>query len=104
MSLVSFLLLCSPSLLLLPPFHPPQSHHPSLIFRRKVVEGRSFPGHKYILAAGSDYFRALFFNGMRESTSSEILLHDLQASAFEHVLRFMYVFGDRLGCRRTLTG
>lgn len=32
-----------------------------------IVEGQRIPAHKVILAASSDYFRALLYGGMRES-------------------------------------
>lgn len=57
----------------------------------QVVEGVRFPCHKYILAAGSDYFRALLFNGMKESSELDVHLLDIEPAAFEHVLRFMCV-------------
>lgn len=32
-----------------------------------IVEGQRIPAHKVILAASSDYFRALLYGGMREA-------------------------------------
>ena len=42
-----------------------------------VVGGRKFPCHKVILAAQSEYLRALFFNGMSETGRKEIELKDI---------------------------
>ncbi|XP_072944054.1 BTB/POZ domain-containing protein 9 [Epargyreus clarus] len=54
-----------------------------------VVEGQRIPAHKVILAASSDYFRALLYGGMREANQSEV---ELQAplQAFKALLRYVY--------------
>ncbi|XP_047504600.1 BTB/POZ domain-containing protein 9 isoform X1 [Pieris napi] len=54
-----------------------------------IVEGQRIPAHKVILAASSDYFRALLYGGMRESSQSEV---ELQAplQAFKALLRYVY--------------
>jgi hypothetical protein len=41
-----------------------------------VVDAQRFRAHRVILAARSDYFRALLYGGMKESTLSEIELKD----------------------------
>lgn len=54
-----------------------------------IVEGQRIPAHKVILAASSDYFRALLYGGMRETNQSEV---ELQAplQAFKALLRYVY--------------
>ncbi|CAH8874733.1 unnamed protein product [Trichobilharzia szidati] len=55
-----------------------------------VVQNTHFPAHKAILAARSDYFRALFYGGMAESSSSVVHLNDINVIAFKNILRYMY--------------
>lgn len=72
-----------------------------------IIEGISIPGHKVstiplksiqsisnsfqiILAARSEYFRALFYNGMKESTMSEIELKSTSLISFKHILKYLY--------------
>ena len=62
-----------------------------------LVGGQSFRAHKVILAARSEYFRALLYGGMRESQSSEIELVDTPLTAFKHLLRYIYTGQMRLG-------
>ncbi|XP_030034586.1 BTB/POZ domain-containing protein 9 isoform X2 [Manduca sexta] len=54
-----------------------------------IVEGQRIPAHKVILAASSDYFRALLYGGMREANQAEV---ELQAplQAFKALLRYVY--------------
>ncbi|GBP56852.1 hypothetical protein EVAR_41488_1 [Eumeta japonica] len=62
-----------------------------------VVEGQRIPAHKVILAASSDYFRALLFGGMKEASQAEV---ELQAplQAFKALLR--YVYSGHMGLSR----
>jgi len=57
-----------------------------------VVEDSSFPAHKIILAARSDYFRALLFGGLSESDPKcdKIELKDTNAAAFYILLKYIY--------------
>ncbi|XP_072390147.1 BTB/POZ domain-containing protein 9 isoform X1 [Diabrotica undecimpunctata] len=55
-----------------------------------VVEGQKLNAHKVILAARSDYFRALLYGGMKESTQNEILLPDAPLKAFKVLLKYIY--------------
>ncbi|CAG7820419.1 unnamed protein product [Allacma fusca] len=55
-----------------------------------VVEGVSFPAHKIILAARSNYFRALLYGGMRESTQAEIELKGATTASFKVLLKYVY--------------
>ena len=55
-----------------------------------VVAGQKFRCHKLILAARSEYFRALLFGGMKESTQSEIELTVSSLHAFKGLLKYIY--------------
>ncbi|XP_052263784.1 BTB/POZ domain-containing protein 9-like [Dreissena polymorpha] len=57
-----------------------------------IVEDRRFPAHRVILAARSEYFRAMLYGGLLESQpgTSEIPLQDTSAKAFEALLKYMY--------------
>ena len=79
-------------------------HHSSLLehlntFRQQdqllcdctlVVEGHSFPVHKVVLAASSDYFRALFTADFKESSLTDITLNGASVYTFKLVLDFLY--------------
>ena len=63
------------------------------------VGGTTFHAHKNILAASSDYFKAMFLSRFKESTMCEIEVHLPQEShAFENLLEFIYT-----GKMRTVT-
>merc|ERR1711971_559 len=62
-----------------------------------VVESNRFNAHKVILAARSEYFRALLYGGMKESQLCEIELKDTPLSAFKHLLRYIYMGHMTLG-------
>lgn len=55
-----------------------------------LVEGHRFHGHKAILAARSEYFRALLFGGMRESQQTEIELKGTSVVAVKALLKYIY--------------
>lgn len=55
-----------------------------------VVAGHKFHSHKLILAARSEYFRALLFGGMKESTQSEIEVNASSLPAFKNLLKYIY--------------
>ncbi|CAL1546096.1 unnamed protein product [Lymnaea stagnalis] len=57
-----------------------------------VVDGAKFRSHKVILAARSDFFRALLYGGMKESQpgTTEIELQDTPATAFASLLKYIY--------------
>jgi len=55
-----------------------------------LVEGRSICAHKIILAARSEHFKAMFFNGLRESRESEVNLPDVQYTTFMDCLKYIY--------------
>ncbi|KHN80456.1 BTB/POZ domain-containing protein 9 [Toxocara canis] len=54
------------------------------------VEGVIFPAHRVVLAARSEYFRALLFNGMRETRDSEVELVDTPVNGFRMLLKYIY--------------
>jgi len=55
-----------------------------------VADNHRIPAHKVILAARSEYFRALLYGGMKESSQEEIKLVDTPLVAFKHLLRYIY--------------
>ncbi|XP_059619294.1 BTB/POZ domain-containing protein 9 [Phlebotomus argentipes] len=54
-----------------------------------VVDGAKLPAHRVILAARSEYFRAMLYGGMSESSQSEIVLK-VPLEAFRALLRYIY--------------
>lgn len=54
------------------------------------VEGKTFRCHKVVLAAVSDYFKAMFSSGMKEVEHSKATLQDVSAGAFEVMLNILY--------------
>lgn len=54
-----------------------------------IVEGQRRPAHKVILAARSEYFRAMLYGGMAEANQSEIHLC-IPLKAFEALLKYIY--------------
>jgi BTB/POZ domain-containing protein 9 len=56
-----------------------------------IVNGERFPAHKSVLAACSEYFRALLFCGMRESHEAEVVIGDVvSVDAFRSLLSYIY--------------
>ncbi|KAK0040540.1 BTB/POZ domain-containing protein 9 [Biomphalaria pfeifferi] len=57
-----------------------------------IVDGSKLRSHKVILAARSDYFRALLYGGMKESQpgTTEIELPDTPSVAFSALLKYIY--------------
>lgn len=55
-----------------------------------IVCGQRFNGHKVILAARSQYFRALLFGGLKESVQDEIELNGTTLPAFKELLKYIY--------------
>ncbi|EYC07263.1 hypothetical protein Y032_0071g557 [Ancylostoma ceylanicum] len=54
-----------------------------------VVDGEKFPAHKVLLAARSEYFRAMLYGGLKESDEGEIVLEETNVFAFRILLRAM---------------
>ena len=55
-----------------------------------VAEAVSFHVHKSLLASVSDYFRAMFCSGMRESTNQMIELQGVSATGLKMIIDFIY--------------
>lgn len=55
-----------------------------------LVGGQRFNGHKVILAARSQYFRALLYGGLKESNQQEIELKGTTLPAFKGLLKYIY--------------
>ena len=56
-----------------------------------VVEGEQFEAHRIILSARCEYFRALLYGGMKETTDmAKIELHDTPAKVFKYLLKYIY--------------
>ena len=56
-----------------------------------IIDKRRFHAHRVVLAARSEYFRALLFGGMKEAKPQvEIDLKDTTASAFDALLKYVY--------------
>lgn len=54
-----------------------------------VVENSRLPAHRVIMAARSDYFRAMLYGGLAESQQPEVTL-DVPLVAFRALLRYIY--------------
>ncbi|XP_037937944.1 kelch-like protein 26 [Teleopsis dalmanni] len=55
-----------------------------------VVEGRSFKAHRVVLAACSDYFRAMFTDAVLEARQSKVQIHGISARGIELLINFIY--------------
>ncbi|XP_041774053.1 BTB/POZ domain-containing protein 9 [Anopheles merus] len=54
-----------------------------------IVEGQRIPAHRVILAARSEYFRALLYGGLQETKQDEITLN-IPLMAFRCLLKYIY--------------
>ena len=55
-----------------------------------LVQDERFPCHRLVLAAVSDYFRAMFTCDLREKTQREIRLHELEAEPVHLLILYAY--------------
>ncbi|XP_019644974.1 PREDICTED: kelch-like protein 26 [Branchiostoma belcheri] len=60
-----------------------------------VADDQGFQAHRAVLASCSDYFKAMFTSGMRESSETHVELKGVSANGLQHVLDFAYT--SRLG-------
>lgn len=54
------------------------------------VEDKIFEAHKIVLAARSEYFRALLYSGMRETNCDFVEINEAKPDAFKLLLRYIY--------------
>ncbi|XP_063603510.1 BTB/POZ domain-containing protein 9-like [Penaeus indicus] len=66
------------------------------------VNGQTFHAHKVILAARSQYFRALLFGGLRESHQTEVEIKDTNLTAFKVLLKYIYTGWVSLNSEKNL--
>jgi len=52
-----------------------------------IIEGVELQAHKIILAARSEYFRALLYSGMRETHCQSVVINEAKLEAFKLLLR-----------------
>ncbi|KAK1152886.1 kelch-like protein 33 isoform X1 [Acipenser oxyrinchus oxyrinchus] len=57
---------------------------------RVQSDGQSFKAHRVALAAGGDFFRAMFSSGMKESLETTVHLPCLSSPVLSSLLRFIY--------------
>uniref|UniRef100_A0A915E2Z0 BTB domain-containing protein n=1 Tax=Ditylenchus dipsaci TaxID=166011 RepID=A0A915E2Z0_9BILA len=55
-----------------------------------IAEGERFPAHKLLLSIRSNYFKAMFCTGLRESTEKGVTLMDTPAKPFSLLLQYVY--------------
>lgn len=54
------------------------------------VEGKKIFGHKAILLAQCEHFRAMFSNGMKESSQMQIEIKDWSYSSYLNMIEYLY--------------
>jgi speckle-type POZ protein len=54
------------------------------------IDGREFSAHKSILFARSKYFAAMFKHPMKEQSTNQIKMKDIEPDVFQELLRFIY--------------
>ena len=62
-----------------------------------VAQDVSFHVHKSLLASVSDYFRAMFCSGMRESNTNIIPLQGITAEGLNKIINFIYTGQVQIG-------
>ncbi|CAD6189694.1 unnamed protein product [Caenorhabditis auriculariae] len=60
------------------------------------VENQKLYAHRYLLAAVSPYFRAMFTNGMIETTKSKIVMRDVTKESLELLIDYIYTTKIRI--------
>lgn len=56
------------------------------------IAGVNLPAHRCILASSCDYFKILFFGGMKEQFESVIVVNDAPLAAFKAILKSVSSF------------
>lgn len=51
---------------------------------------KSFRCHKVVLSSVSDYFKAMFNSGMKETDQSKVVIDDVNPESFETILKILY--------------
>ena len=54
------------------------------------IHGREFPAHKNILVARSEVFAAMFQHPMKEQSTNQIKIEDIEPDVLQELLRFIY--------------
>ncbi len=67
-------------------------NYPDITF---VVEGRSIPAHRGVLAAGSEYFRLQFISPLQAGDSSTSEVRETTYEALRTVLKYIYTQSHR---------
>jgi len=68
------------------------SNYPDITF---VVDGRSIPAHRGVLAAGSEYFRLQFISPLQAGDSSTTEVKETTYEALRTVLKYIYTKSHR---------
>ncbi|KAK3090815.1 hypothetical protein FSP39_014903 [Pinctada imbricata] len=55
-----------------------------------VVDSKTFPCHRIVLAAMSHYFKTMFNSGFKESGQRQVTLKGIDAETFQQVLEYIY--------------
>lgn len=55
-----------------------------------ITDSGAYDAHKSVLAASSDYFKAMFASNMVESTMHSIVLRDINGCLFRRILDYIY--------------
>ncbi|XP_053395223.1 ectoderm-neural cortex protein 1-like [Mercenaria mercenaria] len=58
------------------------------------VGNKSFRCHKVVLASVSDYFKAMFSSGMKETELSKAVLDDVSPESFDTIIKILYPEGN----------
>ena len=54
------------------------------------VQGKTFPAHRNVLSANSEFFKALFANEMKENAENIVHMDEFEPQVLEELLTYMY--------------